>query len=129
MSYLLDTHALLWFITDNSFLPKILKEEIKNIDNKCVVSIASFWEIGIKHSLHKLILKNKLESLFNIIESNPFEILPVLPTHILKLSTLKFNGHRDPFDRMLIAQAQIENPVILTKDKQFSSYDVPVKWN
>lgn len=128
MTYLLDTHALLWFITDDANLPKSIREEIRDIDNDCFVSIATLWEIGIKHSLKKLQLKKGLKETFELIEAYPFEILHISPEHILQLNSLPLL-HRDPFDRILIAKAQAEKMILITKDKVFSSYDVSIKWN
>lgn len=128
MRYLLDTHTLIWFLIDDPSIPPATKDEIRNINNECFVSIATLWEIGIKHSLKKLQLKTNLKEAFDLIQSYPFSILPVSPNHILQLNSLPLH-HRDPFDRLLIAKAQTEKLVLISKDKVFSNYDVVLKWN
>jgi PIN domain nuclease of toxin-antitoxin system len=128
MNYLLDTHTLIWFIVDDPTLPLAVKRQIEDTDNRCFFSIASIWEIGIKHSNGKLDLKFNLEEIIKITESSLIELLPISVNHILKNSSLPFN-HRDPFDRLLIAQAQIENLTIITKDTLFSSYDIKTLWD
>ncbi len=128
MRYLLDTHTLIWFLIDDPSIPPATKDEIRNINNECFVSIATLWEIGIKHSLKKLQLKTNLKETFDLIQSYPFSILPVSPNHILQLNSLPLH-HRDPFDRLLIAKAQTEKLVLISKDKIFSNYDVMLKCN
>ena len=77
MNLLIDTHALIWFITDNDKLPLKTKQIIENKENNCYVSIASYWEIGIKNSIGRLDLKSDLETIFQIIEETGFETLPI----------------------------------------------------
>jgi PIN domain nuclease of toxin-antitoxin system len=101
MTYLLDTHTLIWAITDDQKLLRHLKDEIANLDNDVYVSIASLWEIGIKTSLGKLQLNGSLQEIFEAIELSEFKILPIEPSHIAKVSELEFY-HRDPFDRLLM---------------------------
>jgi PIN domain nuclease of toxin-antitoxin system len=127
MRYLLDTHALLWFITDDSRLQKVLHDEIRNINTHFVVSIVSLREIGIKHSINKLQLTKELGYIFSIIEKSSLNTSPISVSHILQLSSLPLY-HRDPFDRLLIAQAQVENLTILTRDAAFAAHDVILKW-
>jgi PIN domain nuclease of toxin-antitoxin system len=128
MTYLLDTHILIWAITDDQKLLKHLKEEISNMDNDVYVSIASLWEISIKKSLGKLELKGSLKEIFESIELTQFKILPIDESHIMKVSELEFY-HRDPFDRLLIAQSMVENFTIITKGEKFALYPVNIKWN
>lgn len=127
MNLLIDTHALIWFITDNDKLPLNTKEIIENKEHNCFVSIASYWEIGIKNSIGRLDLFSDLEEIFQIIEKTGFEILPITPRQILKNSSLEFH-HQDPFDRIIIAQSLTEEMTIITKDSQFSNYKVPIIW-
>ena len=127
MNYLLDTHTVLWFITDDNKLPQKAKELIQNLDNICFVSIASFWEIAIKYALGKLQLTVDLEEIFTIIEDSNLETLPITKKHILRSSKLSFH-HRDPFDRLIIAQADHEKLTIITKDKQFLNYEIKTEW-
>ena len=127
MNFLIDTHVLIWFITDNTNLPQEIKAQIENTDNKCYCSIASIWEMAIKHSIGKLELNLDLREIIKITESSLIEILPVTIEHILQTSILPFH-HRDPFDRLLIAQAQTENLTLVTKDAAFSAYGVKITW-
>ena len=127
MELLVDTHAVIWFITNDSNLPKKIKAIIEDSGNRCVVSIASLWEIGIKHSLGRLELKSDLEKIFEIVEQSGFGILPITPEHILASTKLDLH-HRDPFDRIIIAQAIMEKLTIISKDAQFKSYPVKVIW-
>ena len=128
MNLLLDTHVVIWFITEDPNLPFPLKRQIVSSSNECFVSIASFWEMGIKHSLGKLELKTKLETVFQVIGMSGLKTLPITPNHILTASNLEFH-HRDPFDRLIIGQALSENLILVSKDKEFSRYDVPLMWN
>lgn len=128
MSILLDTHTVIWFITDDEQLPKSLKGAIKNPDNECFVSIASHWEMSIKHSLGKLELKTSLAKIFQLIDQSGISLLPITPTHVLTSSTLPFL-HRDPFDRLIIAQAMSEGFTLMSKDQVFKEYPINLIWN
>lgn len=128
MNLLLDTHTLVWFFTRNPNLSESLRMEIKNEDNQSHVSIASLWELGVKYTLNKIELKKDLSDFFNDVSSSDLKIQPVTPNHILQLASLPFH-HRDPFDRLIIAQAMTEDFAIITKDKEFLAYDVNVIWH
>ncbi|MCU0401258.1 MAG: type II toxin-antitoxin system VapC family toxin [Algoriphagus sp.] len=108
---LIDTHILIWFIRNHPQLTFKTKTTIENSE-ACFVSVASLWEIGIKMSLGKLDLKIGL-----------FAILPINQLHVVKNSDLHF-FHKDPFDRILIAQAIIEDLEIITSDSEFLNYPV-----
>ena len=127
MKLLIDTHAVIWFITEDKKLPEKTRRIIENIDNNCYVSIASYWEIAIKQSLGRLDLNSDLEKIFRIIEETGFEVLPITVNQILENAKLNFH-HQDPFDRIIIAQAIFENLSIVTKDEQFRNYKVPLVW-
>jgi len=127
MNLLLDTHVIIWFITDDKKLPRKIDELIKDENNKCFVSIASLWELGVKYSLNRLDIKSSLREIFQIIEDSGFETLPVIPEHIIVNSSLDFH-HRDPFDRIIIAQAIAEKLTIVTKDELFEKYKVKLLW-
>ncbi|MCB0375084.1 MAG: type II toxin-antitoxin system VapC family toxin [Sinomicrobium sp.] len=127
MNYLLDTHTVLWFITDDKKLPEKTKGLIQDPDNVCFVSIASFWEIALKYALGKLELTVDLEEIFTIIEDSNLEIVPITGKHTLRSSKLVFH-HRDPFDRLIIAQADHEKLTVITKDEQFLNYRIKTKW-
>lgn len=127
MSYLLDTHTFIWFINGDSSLPEKVINEIKNLNNQCFISIASIWEIAIKSKLNKLSILSEFDKIVEFLDQNQIEILPISFNHILSLNQLEFY-HRDPFDRILIAQAITEELILLSKDKNFILYDVDVFW-
>ena len=127
MDYLLDTHTVIWFVTKNNLLPDITYRFIETTSSKCFVSVASLWEIAIKYSAGKLELNKNLEQIFEIIDESGIELLPVTPKHILKVAQLPFH-HRDPFDRVIIAQAIVEKLNVITKDELFSSYPIATTW-
>jgi PIN domain nuclease of toxin-antitoxin system len=122
MSFLLDTHILLWFLENDSKLSERLRNIITIPENLIFVSAISAWEISIKQSLGKLIAPNNLEEALRFCR---FEILPITLTHGIKIADLPMH-HKDPFDRMLIAQALIEGLTIITVDRKFNLYDVPL---
>jgi len=125
--YLLDTHTLIWFIGGNKELSKTALQSIEADDAINLVSVASLWEIAIKISLGKLELKTPFNKINGQISENGFEILPVTFDDTLTVSALPFH-HRDPFDRIMIAQAITNGLTIISKDERFSSYDVKVIW-
>lgn len=127
MNFLLDTHTLIWFITDDDELPINIKEKIENSSNLCFVSIASMWELGIKYSLGKLKLKVDLKKIFELIDQSGLVILPIMLKHILTNVSLDFY-HRDPFDRIIIAQAKSDDLTLLSKDQEFKHYDIDLFW-
>ena len=128
MDLLLDTHALIWFINGDNTLPDNVINKIKDIRTNCFVSIASIWEIAIKLSLGKLELNGSLEDISRIMERYQIELLPISFDHIQKLLTLE-SHHRDPFDRIIISQGQVENLKIVTRDENFIKYNVEIIWN
>ncbi len=127
MRYLLDTHTLLWFLQDDPQLPEKVGNEITNIENSCYVSIASLWEIAIKINLGKLAIKFSFEKFASFLSDNDIEVLPIAFDHLIQLSGLE-QHHRDPFDRIIIAQGMVENLIILTKDQYFPDYPVKTMW-
>lgn len=125
-SLLVDTHVLLWFLSNDSHLPKGVKLEIESTEN-CLVSVASIWEIGIKKALGKLELGFDLKELTELVKKSGFDFLPITTEHVVANQDLKF-FHRDPFDRIIIAQALCEKLIVVTKDKEFKNYNVPLFW-
>jgi PIN domain nuclease of toxin-antitoxin system len=128
MNLLIDTHAVIWFITEDDQLPINVKELIEDATNICFVSIASLWEMGIKYSLGKLDLKVDLKKIFELIDQSGLTILPITATHILANTALDFH-HRDPFDRLIIAQAKSEGLKLISKDGEFKGYNINLIWN
>lgn len=122
MRYLIDTNVLIWFIEDNPKLPTEISDIINNDEFEIVISIISLWEISIKHSLGKLQLPFLLEDFINeVTNEDYFTILDLKIPHILKLSELPFY-HRDPFDRLIYAQVEIEKIDFLYTDQIFNKY-------
>lgn len=120
MRCLIDTHILIWAAYDPGQLPAQLVDIIRNPENDIYVSVASLWEMAIKKSLGKLQVD---DALFSETEAHGYQSLPIEPRHIHTLLALPHH-HRDPFDRMLIAQAITENLTILSHDEWFAAYDV-----
>jgi len=128
MRILLDTHAFIWFAEDDDQLHSNIKRAIEKSANDIFLSIASIWEMAIKIQLNKLKISKSIEEVIELATSNGFEILPILPEHIIKLTTLAFH-HRDPFDRIIIAQGLDENFRIVSKDSIFDEYGVKRLWD
>lgn len=120
MSYLLDTHVLLWWFDDTSILTEEARVIIENPSNTIYISSVVTWEIIIKQSLGKLKVPSRI---YKLIRSDQFQELPITIDHTLALIKLP-QYHTDPFDRLLIAQAITENGTILTRDKAIMKYAV-----
>jgi len=128
MKVLLDTHALLWLITADARLSKIARKTFLNTENLLYFSIVSLWEICIKKSLEKISLKDGwLETIQEEMQINTVQWLPVEIEHCAKVIELPFH-HRDPFDRMLVAQSMIEDLAILTRDTRLAAYAIQCIW-
>lgn len=124
---LLDTHALIWFLEGDSQISPGAISAIENNLGITFVSIASLWEIGIKSSLGKLDINLTFQDLLQEIRNNAIEILPISEADIASIITLSFH-HRDPFDRIIIAQSQNNNFPIVSKDPHFKPYGVQLIW-
>ena len=128
MRLLLDTHAFLWFINGDEKLNQHSKALIQESNNEVLVSIATLWEIAIKTSLNKLELLQPFEIVIpKELAENEFTLLPIKLEHLVELRKLPFH-HRDPFDRLLIAQSLSEKLPLISKDDQFGNYDVERIW-
>ena len=128
MGLLLDTHAFIWFYSGNDQLSKNALSAIDESKGDFYISMASFWEITIKHGLGKLDLVSDLDELLNDVLSQGYRILPIHFSHLSTYNQLPLL-HRDPFDRLIIAQALTEGMDIVSKDGNFDPYivDKPVK--
>lgn len=128
MRALLDTHAFLWWLADDVRLSPRAREIIGDGNNELFLSAASGWEMAIKMRLGKLQLPGELESfVLGQLKINAIEPLAVQMVHALHVYTLP-EHHRDPFDRLLVAQAQVERMPIITADPQVAQYAVEVVW-
>ena len=126
MEVLIDTQSFIWFFENNPRLPVSVRLFMERSDS-LVVSIASFWEITIKASLGKLVIPENIAGMIDKALVNGFKILPIEREHLIALSTLDLI-HRDPFDRIIIAQAIAENMPIVSSDDVFQQYPVNCVW-
>jgi PIN domain nuclease of toxin-antitoxin system len=126
--FLLDTHSLLWFLAGASNLSPRARRTIENPEHDILVSVASLWEIAIKHSLGKLQLAQPFEELFpHYLSVNSIALLAVRLDHVARTVHLPFH-HRDPFDRLLAAQALVEEIPLLSGDDALDAYGVERIW-
>jgi PIN domain nuclease of toxin-antitoxin system len=125
MKLLIDTQSFIWFIEDDEKLPINIRAMMNDGANTLIISIASLWEMTIKMSLNKLKLSGDIETMINRAVIVGFDILPIKSAHLMELSKLDF-VHRDPFDRLIIAQSIAENMPLVSSDSMFKSY--PVQW-
>ena len=128
MQLLLDTHAVLWAVSEPGRLGAAARDALLDPANELAFSTASVWEIAIKQSLGRLELLADWPALIDRERRGlGARWLAVLPTHCVRVATLPWH-HRDPFDRMLVAQAMAENMGIVTRDEQLAAYAVSVVW-
>ena len=128
MRLLLDTHTFLWFVLGDPQLSSNARRHIEESGNEKLVSPASYWEIAIKMSLKKYTLSQPYEIFMQKgIADNGFIILPIEPKHTAVLTSLPFH-HRDPFDRLIIAQAMVEQMPVISGDAAFAAYPVTCIW-
>jgi PIN domain nuclease of toxin-antitoxin system len=120
MRYLLDTHVVLWWLTEPDKIQTKAKKIIRNRANEIFVSSATFLEMAIKKSIGRLTLPHNL---LEIIAMEGFKILPIMPDECIGVADLPMI-HADPFDRLLILQAKLYDLVMITKDKKMSDYPV-----
>jgi PIN domain nuclease of toxin-antitoxin system len=128
MKILLDTHIFLWWITDATLLSKNARDLISDGFNVLYWSAASSWELTIKYALGRIPLPEDPKWFIPPqLAKNNIESIPITDEHAFQTGLLP-QHHRDPFDRMLIAQSQIESVVLLSNDRQLSRYDVQIQW-
>jgi PIN domain nuclease of toxin-antitoxin system len=121
---LVDTHALLWWRSDHRRIGARAHEAIADPGVSLFFGAASIWEIAIKRAQGKLDVP---DDLLDTMQQRGFTELPVLSRHAIRAGALP-SHHGDPFDRMLVAQAQIENLTLITNDQRIAAYEVPVLW-
>ena len=128
MKLLLDTHAFLWFVLDDSRLSESARTLMMDRGNELLISPASYWELAIKISLGKYQLDEDFETFMaQQIASNDLVVLPLTVSHAAAVSKLPFI-HRDPFDRLLVAQAKVEDVPILSADEVLDGYAIRRVW-
>lgn len=121
MNYLLDTHTFMWFVTDAPELSKKARNLMEQDDANLFLSIASVWEMAIKNSLGKLEIYNNFSTVTQDLNDNDIELLPIKYEHTAIINRIPFH-HKDPFDRMIIAQALFENMDVIGVDERFDEY-------
>lgn len=127
MKGLLDTHTFLWWDSEPSRLSDTVFTFLREPSNTVLLSVVSVWEMAIKTQLGRLELKLPLREIVTQQQANGLQILPVTLDHVLGLEVLP-SVHKDPFDRLLVAQAIAEGAVLLSSDETLGSYPVHVIW-
>ena len=127
MRYLLDTHTALWLFEGNEKLPQSTRNIISSSENEIYVSIASAWEVAIKVSLNKLDFDGGSEAFLSAIKANNIDLLSIKSDYVKNVEKLPYI-HRDPFDRIIISTAVVENLTIITIDENVQKYDISWLW-
>ena len=128
MNLLLDTHTLLWFVLGDASLSVTARQLIEDATNSKLVSPATYWELAIKISIGKYALHEPYETFIDrAIRQNGFLILPIEPRHTAALINLPFH-HRDPFDRLMVAQAMVESLILVSADAVLDAYPIQRLW-
>ena len=128
MRLLFDSHTFLWYITKDPKLSSTAEALLNNAGNDLFLSFASVWEIGIKSSLGKLPLFQTISSIFPAqVYANRVDFLHITLAHLLRVPALQHH-HKDPFDRMLVAQCEVENLPIVSRDTAFDAYGIQRFW-
>ena len=128
MNIILDTHIFLWFVFADTALNSYARGLIEDQSNTKFLSLASVWEMAIKHSIGKMPLALPIKSLLGQhLEANGFVLLPIEFSHLIRVSSLPLH-HRDPFDRLIIAQGSTEGMAVVSADAAFDAYGVPRLW-
>lgn len=127
MRILLDTHILLWALSNDAKLPEKARELIKNEENEIYYSVVSLWEVEIKHLAHPDIMPVSAEEISEYCEQSGYKQITIKENHIFTIKGLKrkknTQPHKDPFDRMLICQADVEKMVFITHDFLIPGYN------
>lgn len=131
MTYLLDTHTLIWFVEGSGRLSPLARTIVTDMSNTCVVSTASLWEIAIKLGSGKLKMTSPFDDLVvHRLRHEQIGILPIAANHLLAMAALTYptNGHRDPFDRKLVCQALSDDLILISADSALDAYGVSRLW-
>ena len=127
MNYLLDTHTVLWSGSMPGRVGESAIQACRDEESVLYISVVSLWEIAIKSSLGKLKLPHSLEKTYDSIFRCGFVLLPIKLPHLLRIAELPWH-HRDPFDRMIVAQSFCEDMPVLSADSEFEAYGVSRIW-
>lgn len=125
MKLLLDTHTFIWWDREPNLIPAATLDLMQR--SELLLSLASLWEIQIKTQIGKLRLNMPLAEMVNYHQANGITLLPIAVAHILALEKLP-QHHKDPFDRLIIAQSRTESVHIVTRDSAFQAYDCKISW-
>ena len=128
MNILLDTHTFLWYLQDSKELSSKAAEILEDSSNTLWLSIASLWEISIKLGLGKLSLQNSFSELEEVLQQLKIEVLPITFADTERYLNLPLH-HRDPFDRILVAQAMNHSLILISRDPAFDAYDLQRVWS
>jgi len=126
MKFIIDTHTFIWFSGSNPSLPERAKTLIENPENEIYISIASLWEISIKNSLGKLDLKIPYAEMIAKLEHSDFVILPITTKDTIVVNEMPWK-HKDPFDRIIIAQSIVNQMPVISADVAFDAYEQLVR--
>jgi PIN domain nuclease of toxin-antitoxin system len=128
VNYLLDTHAFIWWITGNDQFPKALQKKLGLAAGTIYISVVSLWEMALKIKLGKLQMPEPFDQyVLHQIQINRMEVLPVHAPHIFETLRLPPH-HRDPFDRLLVAQARVETLTLVSRDAALKPYPIKLMW-
>lgn len=128
MTHLLDTHTMLWYTLGDPQLSAAARTLIIDPNNEILISPGAYWEMAIKVSIGKLTLHRSYEDFMDAVTlQHGFKILPILPTHTARVIGLPFH-HKDPFDRLLVAQSLVENIPIISNDSALDAYGIKRLW-
>ena len=125
MRILVDTHVVLWYLEGDPALSRTRRQQIVDARNDIFVSIVSLWEIAIKINIGKLKISRPLSDILLQLSNQGITLLPIMPGHVLQVATLALH-HGDPFDRMIIAQSQVEFLSVMSHDEIFGAYGIKV---
>jgi PIN domain nuclease of toxin-antitoxin system len=125
--FLLDTHTFLWWIQGNSSLSDRAQEILSDDNNQLYLSVASLWEVTIKLNIGKLKIPHTIDELYNLLDLFNVELINISQSDLEQYLTLPLH-HRDPFDRILIAQAIERSLILVSADRSFGSYSVQQLW-
>ncbi len=129
MNYLLDTQAVIWFIDGDERVPLPVREAVHDPNNVISITMVSLWEIAIKRSINKLELATGLQDVQDKLLSRQVSMLPITVDYLEAVEALEYQGkHRDPFDRLIISQAIVEDMTLISNDPHFKYYPVKILW-
>ncbi len=127
MTLLLDTHAIIWFLDGSPLLSENARTAILNPNNERLVSVASIWELSIKSGLGKFSFDGGMSGFLKLLDVNGFDILPISVEHAISVASLH-QHHRDPFDRLLVAQCACEGFTLVSTDPEIQRYGIRMLW-